>query len=177
MLQLPDHRRTIALREVGTVRAGFTLLELVLVMVIICTVLAMAAPSLRGFFGSRQTADAASRIVALTQYARSQAAAEGRPYRLNLDAQEGRYWLTAQTAGAYVTLPSEFGRVFHLPDGATARWESPAETAERGWTAFFPDGRAQAAEIRLKGRRGEVMRVVCWSPAEAFEAVAGNEGD
>ena len=60
----------------GKVR-GFTLLELILVMVILSTVLAMAAPSLSGFFGSRQTHDTAAQILALTQLARSQAISEG----------------------------------------------------------------------------------------------------
>ena len=67
---------------------GLTLLELVLVMVIICTILAMAAPSLRGFFTSRETSDAAAQIVALTHLARSQAITEGRVYRLNLDVPD-----------------------------------------------------------------------------------------
>jgi Tfp pilus assembly protein FimT len=54
-----------------------TLLELILVMVILSTVLAMAAPSLRGFFASRRTQDTAAQILALTQLARSQAICEG----------------------------------------------------------------------------------------------------
>src|SRR3972149_3661562 len=67
---------------------GFTLLELILVMVILSTVLAMAAPSLRGFFASRQIQDAAAQILALTQFARSQAVSEGTTYRLNFDPDE-----------------------------------------------------------------------------------------
>lgn len=156
--------------------AGFTLLELILVMVLICTVLAMAAPSLRGFFASRQTADAAAQIVALAQFARAQAAAEGRTYRLNLDTESGKYWLTAQTGGAFTALPSEFGRVFSLPEGAIAGWEAPAEAASRGWVPFYPDGRTEAADIRLDGRQGEALKIVCLSPAERFHVVAATVG-
>ena len=78
------------------IKGGFTLLELILVMVILSTVLAMAAPSLRGFFGSRKTNDTASQILSLTQFARSQAISEGIIYRLNFDTRERTYWLTAQ---------------------------------------------------------------------------------
>ena len=78
---------------------GFTLLELILVMVILSTVLAMAAPSLRGFFASRKTHDTAAQILALTQFARSQAISEGIVYRLNFDTRQRTYWLTAQQAG------------------------------------------------------------------------------
>ena len=46
------------------------MLELILVLIIMCTVLAMAAPSLRGFFSSRKIADVAEQILALTHYAK-----------------------------------------------------------------------------------------------------------
>jgi len=156
-------------------RGGFTLLELILVMVIICTVLAMAAPSLRGFFASRQTTDAAAQMVALAQYARAQATAQGTTYRLNVDTQAGKYWLTSQTAGAFVALPSEFGRVFLLPEGTRAEWESPAEASAQGWVAFYADGRSDTAEIQLTGRQGEKVTVACVSPAERFHVVTAGE--
>jgi len=148
------------------------LLELVLVMVIICTVLGMAAPSLRGFFASRQTIDAGAQIVALTQYARTEAASEGRGYRLNLDAETGKYWLTAQAGGAFAPLPAEIGRVFCLPEGTTARWDSTGEAASSGWISFYPDGRTEPADIRLTGRQGDAVRIVCSSPTEQFRAIA-----
>ena len=154
-----------------------TLLELVLVMVIICTVLAMAAPSLRGFFGSRRTADAAAQIVALTRFARTQAAAEGTVYRLNLDPREGTYWLTRAEAGTFVKLSTEFGRTFSLPDGTVARWESQPGDPPRDAIEFHPDGRTDAAALHLSGRRGEVFEIVCLSPAERFRVVAPSEAE
>ena len=153
-------------------RAGFTLLELVLVMVIICTVLAMASLSLRGFFASRRTTDAAAQIVALTQFARTRATANGNTWRVNLDVEEGKYWLTVQKTGAFETIASEFGRVFLLPDGTTAEWVTPLDA---DWIAFYPDGRAEAAHIRLTGRQGETADIVCASPAERFRVVSSSE--
>ncbi len=155
---------------------GFTLLELVLVMVIICTVLAMAAPSLRGFFASRQTADAAAQLVALTRLARSQAVAEGRVYRLNLDQQAGSYWLTVQEGGAFRNLRSEFGRVFSLPDGTLASWRAPAEAVSQGYIQFYPSGITEPATVRLTGRRGKVIEITCLSPTELFRVVMPGEG-
>lgn len=150
--------------------AGLTMLELILVMVIICTVLAMAAPSLGGFFAARETEDAAAEIVALTRFARSQAAVEGRTYRLNLDAESGRYWLTSQTGGAFERSGSRFARIYVLPEGTRATWEATDGAGERFWIPFYPDGRTEAAEIRLEGRHGDVVSIVCRSPAERFEA-------
>ncbi len=155
--------------------AGFTLLELVLVMVVICTVLAMAAPSLRGFFASRQTADAAAQIVALTRLARSQAVAEGRIYRLNLDEEAGTYWLTVQEGGTFVNLGSEFGRLFSLPDGTLANWEASPEAGSRGYIQFHPDGRNDTATVRLTGRRGQTVDISCHSPTELFHVATPGE--
>ena len=73
-------------------------------MLILSTVLAMAAPSLRGFFTSRRLDDAAAQILALTQFARSQAISEGIVYRLNFDTRDRTYWLTAQKAGVFESL-------------------------------------------------------------------------
>ncbi len=156
--------------------AGFTLLELVLVMVIICTVLAMASVSLRGFFGSRRTADAAGQILTLTQFARSRAVAEGRAYRLHVDADAGRYWLTAPEDGVHDALRCEFGRVFRLPEGTTAAWIDSPQTALCGWIAFYPDGRADAAHLRLAGRRGETADILCASAAQPYRIAARTGG-
>ena len=146
-------------------------------MVIMCTVLAMAAPSLRGFFASRQTTDAAARIVALTRLARSQAVSEGRVYRLNLDADAGTYWLTAQEGGAFTSLGSEFGRTFLLPEGTIVSRETDVDEAPQEHIQFYPSGRTDAAAIRLVGRQGEVVDIVCQSPTELFRVIVPGGDD
>ena len=140
-------------------------------MVIICTVLAMAAPSLRGFFASRQTADAAAQILALTQLARSRAVAEGSIYRLNLDVEGGTYWLTVQQGGTFENLRSEFGRVFSLPEGTVVSWEAPPHGVSPGYIEFYPSGRTEVTTIRLTGRQGGVIEITCPSPTELFGVV------
>ena len=155
---------------------GFTLLELVLVMVVICTVLAMAAPSLRGFFASRRGADAAAGLVAVTQYARTQAVAEGRPYRLNLDAKAGTFWLTAQQGGDYVTLQTEFGRVFPFPGGIQVDMSVDGADPNTTYVSFFPDGRTEPATITLTGLQGEHVVIRCPSPTESFRITLSKQG-
>ena len=155
---------------------GFTLLELVLVMVIITTTLGMASVSLRGFFASREVFDAARRFVSLTSYARAQAAAEGRTYRLHLDAENGEYWLTAGLGGNFEPPESEFGRVFLLPDGSLAQWEHPENADERPYIEFYPDGRSEEARILLTGRTGDRVRISSPSQTERFAVVVPEEG-
>src|SRR3954468_14738547 len=89
---------------------GFTLLELILVLVIMSIALAMAAPSLKGWSRGGKLRDAGEQFLALTRYALAQSAAESRVYRLNVDVQGGRYWLTAADGAAFANLGNEFGR-------------------------------------------------------------------
>jgi prepilin-type N-terminal cleavage/methylation domain-containing protein len=150
---------------------GFTLLELILVMVILSTVLAMAAPSLRGFFGSRKTHDEAAQLLALTQFARSQAISEGIIYRLNFDTNERTYWLTSQQAGVFKELETEFGHVFTFPNDITVELEEVEKDNDKMFFAFTPQGTVTAGTIRLIDRRGLVLEITCPTVTELFSIV------
>jgi prepilin-type N-terminal cleavage/methylation domain-containing protein len=154
---------------------GFTLLELIVVLGLIGVLLGLAAPSLRGFFASRQTADAAAQVLALTQLAGSRAAAQGSVYRLNVDSQTGTYWLTVQQEGEFVDLGCEFGRRFQLPEGTTVCVQSPWGSDPLSYIEFYPSGRTEEALIELEDRRGEVYQIVCESVTEAFHIVSPPE--
>ena len=149
-------------------KRGFTLLELILVMLILSTVLAMAAPSLRGFFGSRKTHDEAAQILALTQFARSLAISEGIIYRLNFDTRERTYWLTAQQSGTFEKLKTEFGQVFTFPNDIIAELEDVEKKDDEMFLEFTPQGTVTAGTIRLIDRRGLVLEVTCPTITESF---------
>jgi Tfp pilus assembly protein FimT len=145
-----------------------TLLELILVMMILSTVLALAAPSLRGFFISRRGDDAAAQILALTQYARSQAVNEGVIYRLNLDIQERTYWLTAQKAGEYERLKTEYGKTFAISKELVLEVEDIAKEDRETFLEFSPYGTVTAATIRLIDRQGRALEIACPTATESF---------
>ena len=150
---------------------GFTLLELILVMVILSTVLAMAAPSLRGFFSSRQTHDTAAQILALTQLARSQAISEGVVYRLNFDTRQRTYWLTAQQSGTFEKPQIGFGQIFTLPKDMVMELEGVEEEDTEMFLAFTPQGTVTAGTVRLVDRRGRALEVTCPTVTESFSIV------
>lgn len=151
--------------------AGFTLLELILVMLILSTVLAMAAPSLRGFFGSRQSQDTAAQILALTQFARSQAISEGVVYRLNFDTKERIYWLTAWKSGSFRELETEFGQFFTLPRDMVMELDDTDKEDGKPFVEFTPQGTVTAATIRLIDRGGRALEVTCPTVTESFSIV------
>jgi prepilin-type N-terminal cleavage/methylation domain-containing protein len=154
-----------------TQRRGMTLLELILVMLILSTVLAMAAPSLRGFFASRRIDDTAAHILALTQYARSQAISEGIVYRLNFDTRDCTYWLTAQKAGAFESLNTEVGQVYTLPKDIKLELENIEQKDRDVFIAFTPHGTMTDGTIRLIDQGGRTLEVDCPSVTESFSIV------
>jgi type II secretion system protein H len=101
----------------GVKTSGFTLIELILVLVIIAIITAIVMPSVSAFSAGRSSSNMATQLIALTDYARTEAAAEGRTFRLNFDASKGTYWLTAQRDGVFVPPDNqEYGQIFLLPE-------------------------------------------------------------
>ena len=74
-------------------RGGFTLIELVLVMTLLVVVVAVAAPSLTGFFRGRALDSEARRLLALTRLGQSRAASGGVPMVLWVDPAQHTYGL------------------------------------------------------------------------------------
>lgn len=77
-----------------TTRRAFTLIELLVVMAILIIMAAVVAPSFTRQYHMAKLNSAARDVVALMQYARSQAVVEGTTYRLNIDQQTQRVWIT-----------------------------------------------------------------------------------
>ena len=149
--QAPTTALRIRRRGIG----AFTMVELLLVLVLICVILGATAPSLRGFFSSRKTTNAAAQIMALIQYARTQAIADGCNYRLNFDTTQNQYWLTIQTGGAYVTINTEYGIIYSLPEGTTFDLKADPNCSITDHIDFYPDGSTSAAAIGVIPRTGQ----------------------
>jgi prepilin-type N-terminal cleavage/methylation domain-containing protein len=150
---------------------GFTLLELILVLILISTVLALAAPSLRRFARARETTDAASHLLALTRLAGSQAAAQAHTWRLNIDPDSATYWLTVQKAGGFVEPEREYGRLFRLPDGVSVAVEGHEVVDGVPAVQFYPDGRSDPVTIELTDTEGRVLQITCRCVSEQFQIV------
>jgi prepilin-type N-terminal cleavage/methylation domain-containing protein len=134
---------------------GFTLLELVLVMLVLSVVLAMVAPSLSGFGAGREAEFAGAQLMTLSRWAREQAITDGRVYRLNFNPSTNVYWVTAQVGGVFERVNNEFGQDFPLPDGVLMQWDAPQDGGAY-CIDFHPSGRAQPAQVRITSRDDQV---------------------
>ena len=124
--------------------AGFTLLEILLVLVIIAgaTLLAMAA--FGGGMRGMQLHASAKEIAAQLRFARAVAISSGEPQDVVIDPG-ARSWRGAK--GRSGSLPGEGEVVF---TGAGAAQVADAADAEgKGVVRFFPDGAATGGRVRL----------------------------
>jgi type II secretion system protein H len=96
------------------VPAGFTLIELILVMAILTISVSMAAPALSRFFRGRTLNSEARQLLALTRNGQSRAACEGIPMDLWIDADQGKFGLAAEPS--YETLDPK-AEEFTIGDG------------------------------------------------------------
>jgi len=71
-------------------KAAFTLIELILVMALLATLLAVAAPTLHSLKGPALEQEA-SRLLAAAEYARTEAISQGIPMVLWIEPEAGRF--------------------------------------------------------------------------------------
>ncbi len=155
-------------------RSGFTLLELLLVLLLLSLITAMVTPQLRNFAHGRDLGFTSTELVSLANYGRTQSIAEGRRYRLNVDQQNQVFWLTAQSGASAQGLQTEWGQRIYAP--GTIRIETKLPTHEDGqYITFFPNGRCEPASIRLTLENGNVAVVGSLSATETFHVLSPQE--
>jgi general secretion pathway protein H len=137
--------------------AGFTLVELLVVMVIIALVLGMVATSMSRSISGAETREAARNIVAGLRYTRTQAILKKSEQVFSVDVEGHAY-----------SAPGR--KTVKLPDGmdilpTTARSEMTSETV--GGIRFFPDGGSTGGRIDLNARGREYHVNVAWLTGEA----------
>ena len=155
---------------------AFTLLELILVMIILCTVLAMAAPSLRGFFSSHQLGDIAEQILIMTRYSKIQSVFESRPFRVNFDPNLRRYWISSLGESQYGRLKTNFGNYFLIPTEIEIDFKDMDKEDGIYFFQFNPEGYSKEARLRLEDKQDNILEVVCRNPAENYEIIKIADG-
>jgi type II secretion system protein H len=136
----------------GGMRAGFTLVELIVVMTILVVTISIVAPSFKGFLRGRNLTNEARRFLSITHYGSTRAVNEGVPVDLWIDVKGGRYGLAA--SGGYTetktntvdfTMDKDLKMMASPPPGTltTSNWWTPQMTRSRGRfpvIRFQPDG-------------------------------------
>jgi type II secretion system protein H len=165
-----------ALRQFRLKRTGgFTLVELLIVMIIITLIVGAVAPKFAAFTAGRKAADGARQIVSLAQYAHTQAISEGKDYRLNVDATKKAFWITRENDGTFDPPPNDFGRTFVVDDSVQMASDFPSQTSGGEYVTFRPTGRSEPGSVTLTDRNGNSVVVMCPSATEVFHIAKPGE--
>ncbi len=121
-------------RTTGNAAAGFTLVEILVVLVLMGLVTALAIPSFAGRSQSLQAREAARHLYQVLQSARSQAITTANPVSLLLDYRQQLLQLEQETA-------------YELPRDMRIRARGAPATQT---LTFYPDGSASPAAFRLE---------------------------
>ena len=124
--------------------AGFTLIELIIVMLLLAIAASMVAPRMSSFFRGRALNHESRRLLSLTHYAQSRAVAEGVPVVLWVDAKASTYGVEVQAGHATAEdKVREFTAEPTLTFGAGTTMGTQEATSEQEDEKFgMPEGRA-----------------------------------
>jgi len=139
--------------------AGFTLVELLLVMVIIATAAAMAIPRYAGSIDYMRLRSAALDLAATAENAQHTALIEGRTLRLRI-SEDGRT-CTVETDGYDINAGDSKPRRYTLPERiqiSSLDFDDPL-LAHRTYVTFKSDGYVDRSMITLEDRSPERFRV------------------
>jgi prepilin-type N-terminal cleavage/methylation domain-containing protein len=148
---------------------GFTLLELILVMLIIGLMLTVVVPSMGGLLKSQRLDQCARTVAGMLKEARVRAAADAMAYRLVIDTEDNTCWLEALTPTGFARPAWSVGKILELGDDLTLDLEGGSEDGTLLTVRVEPDGMAELAQVTItRTRDGEQRAVYCPTPTEAF---------
>lgn len=146
---------------------GFTMMELVLVLLVLTIIAGMVIPSLSGVARGRLAPNVAYNILSLAKYAHTQALSEGRNYCLEINVRDNSYQLFAEEGSAKQTIPGTLGQKYTLEDGMTIG-SSIATDNNTQTIRFYPNGRMDVVQIKITRDQQSVL-LACPSAAEGLQ--------
>ena len=180
MIRVPIHHK---LSKARRKQEGFTLLELILVMVLLTGVMAVVAPSLSGFFRSAALDEEGRRMLSVIEMTRREAIANGFPTQLWLDAEKGLYGMRELQGVQADVLPvvdekKQLGkRIYRMPPELLMELNDTSTVAS---IMYDPDGQLDVSSLLgffIKSKRKEDQKIQITRSFNGlrFEIRKGNE--
>ena|SRR5687768_13309044 len=142
----------------STARRGFSLIELMVVLLLIAVLIAMIIPAMHGTYEDALLRSTARRLVDVCNLANSRAVTFNQVFCVRLNTKEGKYLVEPQRKTvASVKQFAPFEGVFDQRVSVELRRpqvESEDNENQRDQITFYPDGTADARELLLRDRQG-----------------------
>jgi len=131
--------------------AGFSLIEIFVILMILTIAAAAAIPSYKNIFQSMRLKQTAQDLVHYLHYGRTRALMRQRPLRLSVDVSQGRFWLEEQRRredgkDQFAVLEDRLGAVYRIPADFELRTDAVSVDLFRG-------GRMSRSELCLCSKK------------------------
>jgi Tfp pilus assembly protein FimT len=149
-------------------------MELILVMLIAATALAIAAPHVGGWSRGAKLRSCAEEFVRMTRLARTRAVSDATVYRIQLDTATVNFKLLKLQGTDFVDVRQTLARnAAPLTNATIELVRMGAELTDRAADAidFYPTGRTQPMRIVITDDVGNKIGIECTTPAEDFRIV------
>ncbi len=143
---------------------GFTLIEVMVVLILISLSMLLVAPSLSHFSKAVELKGAAKKISAILRYCRSEAVNQGRVYQVLIDPdlREVRVQPIEEKEEDEGSKDKSNQKRYTLPKGVDikeVKAESPLYPSDYSVIEFYPSGGSNGGTIRLGGQDVKGYRI------------------
>jgi general secretion pathway protein H len=145
--------------------AGFTLLEIMVVLAVMALALALITPDMAGMLRRLELTSTTRELASALRYTRSHAIAVGRPADFWLNVKERKY--RAADERKVRRLPDSLRLHLKTADTQTAGGSS-------GYIRFFPDGSSTGGQVRIESGGAARRLDVNWLTGEVRLSGGGN---
>jgi len=143
---------------------GFTLIELIIVLVVLSAILVIAFPRMEGFLSGGYLKSTSRRLVGTIRYLHDRSATTGKRLRLCYDLDEDEYWIEEENEeGEFEEVKTVLGRREALPEGISFLDVITPEgkiNSGQTLTLFFPKGYVTKSIIHLQNEKKEVQTLL-----------------
>ena len=145
-------------------QVGFTLIELIIVLVVLAAVLTITFPRMEAFFSGSYLKSTSRRLIGTIRYLHDRSVTTGKRLRLCYDLDENDYWIEEENEeGEFEELKTVLGRKEALPEGIKfLDIITPEGKINSGQTLtlFFPKGYVTKSIIHLQNEKEEVQTLL-----------------
>ncbi|OGW15010.1 MAG: type II secretion system protein GspH [Nitrospinae bacterium RIFCSPLOWO2_12_FULL_45_22] len=138
---------------------GFTLVELLVVLLLLGLMLALAGPRITSGLGSASLKSTARKIATTLRYARGQAVAKKTPHEVFFDNEAGVYGIEEVASRQDLTSPSDSAGSPNPAEktGNLQTFKLPEEIKlkENNSITFYPNGSSSGGDVILSNQKGK----------------------
>jgi prepilin-type N-terminal cleavage/methylation domain-containing protein len=154
---MPSVAKKMKSHSIHSHNEGFTLLELIVVMLILAAMTGAVIPVLRGSLIETRAGSGVSDLAAMMKYAQSRAVTDVREYRVYFSEEENGYWLMVEIgreegATLFEDLDEREGEFRRLPEGLEyGRLRAATDRQlDAMFITFYPSGASDVASIEIE---------------------------